>query len=270
MASAGRLGDRAKTVGNAVEAIDADVLVDATPSALQEPAESIARIEAAFASGKHVVTVNKAPLAWAFPKLMGLALQHGKQLRYSGTVGAGTPVVALARECAHGDEVQYVRAVLNGTTNFVLSRMHAGDTFDAALAEAQKLGYAEADPSADVDGWDTAAKLVILANAVLGRAVTLDDVDLTGIREVTPEQVHQAETRDEVVRLVGEIADRLTVSPQTVPVHDPLDVPASRNAVTLTLRHAGDVTLVGNGAGGTETATAILRDLALLARHAGR
>jgi homoserine dehydrogenase len=118
-----------------------------------------------------------------------------------------------------------------------------------------------------VDGWDTAAKLVILANAVLGRAVTLDDVDLTGIRGVTPAQVQQAAQRDEVVRLVGEIADRLTVSPQTVPVHDPLDVPASRNAVTLTLRHAGDVTLVGNGAGGTETATAILRDLALLDRH---
>jgi homoserine dehydrogenase len=100
VASAGRIGDRAKTVGSALEAvdIDADVLVDATPSALRDPAESIARIEQAFAGGKHVVTVNKAPLAWAFPKLMGLALQHGKQLRYSGTVGAGTPVIALARE----------------------------------------------------------------------------------------------------------------------------------------------------------------------------
>lgn len=269
VASAGRLGDRSKTVAHALQAVDieADVLVDATPSALRDPAEAIARIETALAGGKHVVTVNKAPLAWAFPRLMGLALQHGKQLRYSGTVGAGTPVLALARECAHGDEVRYVRAVLNGTTNFVLSRMHAGAAFDDALAEAQRLGYAEADPAADVDGWDTAAKLVILANAVLGRAVTLDDVDITGIRGVTPAQIREAEQRDEVVRLVGEIADRLTVSPQTVPVHDPLDVPASRNAVTLTLRHAGEVTLVGNGAGGTETATAILRDLALLDRR---
>src|SRR5439155_10434121 len=126
------------------------------------PAPAIARLKAAFRSGKHVICVNKGPLAVALPALLELARHNRAELRFSGTVGGGTPLLALAQECARGDRVNAVRGVLNGTTNFILWRMHReGEDFGAALAEAMRLGYAERDPPADVDGVDAATKLVI-------------------------------------------------------------------------------------------------------------
>src|SRR5439155_8269246 len=147
----------------------------------------------AFRGDKHVICVNKGPLAVAFPALLELARHNAREFRFSGTVGGSTPALALAQECARGDRVTAVRAVLNGTTNFILWRMERHDEdFDAALAEAMRLGYAERDPSADVDGIDTATKLVILANGVLGRACAIGDVAITGIRGVTREQIAAA------------------------------------------------------------------------------
>jgi homoserine dehydrogenase len=245
-----------------IDGSDADVLVVATPSALANPTPDIGLLKAGFRSGKHAVSVNKAPLAVAMPALLELARYNRREFRFSGTVGAGTPVLAFARECAKSDPIQRVLAVLNGTTNFILWRMHtAGAAFDDALAEAQRLGYAETDPSTDIDGIDTATKVVILANHVLGRSLRLADVAISGIRGLGRDAIEAARRHGRVVKLVGEIAERLSVAPQEVEAGGGLDVPSSLNAVSLTLRSGSEVTLRGRGAGGPETATAIVRDL---------
>ncbi len=240
----------------------AHVLVEATPSSLRDPQPAIRHLKAAFRAGLHVVSVNKVPLAVAFPGLRELADYNRVMFRFSGTVGAGLPVLALAQQCALGDEILSVRAVLNGTTNYILWRMHeAGLDFAAALAEAVRLGYAETDPSADVDGVDTAMKTVIFANVVLDRAATLADVQVAGIRDLPRERIATAAAAGRRVKLLAELGEKLRVGPQEIEAHGPLDVPANLNAVSLSLRHGGEVTLRGPGAGGVETATGVLRDL---------
>jgi homoserine dehydrogenase len=245
--------------------VQADVVVESSPSNLAEPRPALERMKAAMGSRKHVVTVNKGPLAAAMPALMELARFNRVQLRYSGTVGAGTPVLATARTLAAGDTILKIRGIMNGTTNFILWRMATqNDTYESALKEAMRLGYAETDPSADVDGIDTATKVVILANAVLRMGATAKDVKISGIRDFPKKRIDEAASRSESMKLIGEIdavTRSLSVSPQPVPRHGPMDVPANLNAVQFTLKSAGEVTLVGRGAGGAETATAILRDL---------
>lgn len=254
--------------------IAADVVVESTPSALKNPGPALANLKAAFSSRKHAISVNKAPLALAMPALLELARYNRVEFRYSGTVGAGTPVLDTARKLAQGDRITRVRAILNGTTNYILWRMReAGASYEDALAEAQKLGFAESDPSTDVDGVDTATKVVILANTILGGGggagigtlrPTMSDISITGIRAVDRGQIERATGRGHVVKLIGEIdtmTRRLSVSPQEVPAAGPLDVPRALNAVQFTLESAGEVSLIGRGAGGPETATAIIRDL---------
>ncbi len=256
-----------------IKDVHADVVVESSPSALSNPTPAFERIKAAMASRKHVVTVNKAPLAVAMPALIELAKFNRVQLRYSGTVGAGTPVLATARTLSAGDTILKVRGIMNGTTNFILWRMaEQGDSYSNALAEATRLGYAETDPTTDVDGIDTATKVVILANAVLRLGATVKDVQIAGIRDYPKKLIDEAAGRKESIKLIGEIdaaTKSLSVSPQPVSRHGPMDVPANLNAVQFTLKSAGEVTLVGRGAGGPETATAILRDLTDIWHAAG-
>jgi homoserine dehydrogenase len=262
----------------------ADVLIETGPSNLRDPKPALENLLGAMRHGMHAVSVNKAPLAVAMPALLQTARFNRVQLRYSGTVGAGTPVLATARQAALGDAVVKVRAIINGTTNFILSRMAEHDEpFDVALAEAVRLGYAETDPSNDIDGVDTAMKLVILANHLRGQGThtggpgartgapdagpSFADVQLQGIRGLDVARVREARARGQVIKLVGTIAGdghggtHLSVAPTEVEAGSPLDVPRNLNAVTFTLQTSGDVTLVGRGAGGPETATAIVRDL---------
>ncbi len=242
---------------------EAQLVIEATPTTVKAPGPSLERLKAAFRTGKHVVCVNKAPLAVAFPALQELSRHNRAEFRYSGTVGGGTPILALAQECVRGNEVVSVRAILNGTTNFILWRMDKqGEDFDAALKEAVRLGYAEADPSADIDGIDTATKVVILANGVLGRPCTIGDVRIQGIRGLPKARIDDARKRGQAVKLIARIArEGLTVAPEEVPSDSPLNVPANLNCLGLELKTGGEVALVGRGAGGPETATAILRDL---------
>lgn len=241
---------------------DADVVIEAAPSTIDDPTPAINNIKAAFRTGKHVVAVNKAPLAVAMPALMELSEYNRVQFRFSGTVGGGTPMLATALESARGDDVLRIRGILNGTTNYILSTMHeTGRAFDDVLAEATDLGYAETDPSSDIDGIDAATKVVILANLVLNRRATLRDVKIEGIRGLSRDRIDAAADRGNVLKLIGDLSDELSVVPQEVPKGDPLDVPANLNAITLTLRASGDITLIGRGAGGVETATAVLRDM---------
>jgi homoserine dehydrogenase len=242
----------------------ADVIVQAVPSNLSSPAGAIDQLRAAFASGRHAVTVTKAPLGVAMADLVAAASRGGVRFRYSGTVGASTPFLDAAATLSKADRLVSVEGIFNGTTNFILSAMHEfGTSYQAALDQATKLGYTETDPSNDVDGIDTAVKLVILANHAAGEATrTFGDVKVQGIRGVTPQQVAAAKSAGKVIRLIGRIdAHGLRVSPEQVDAGGPLDLPGATNAAVFTTATCGPVILRGSGAGGRHTASAILRDL---------
>jgi len=245
-----------------IESVEAEAMVEVSPTNIETAEPGLSYIKTAFKTKKHVVTTNKGPLALALPALTELADYNMVQLRFSGTVGAGTPVLEFAKNCLQGDKIVSVKGILNGTTNYILSEMDEKHiTFDQALSEAQKLGFAEADPTMDVDGFDAAAKLVIMANWIMDKKVTIDDVKITGIRGVSAEAIEDASKKGNTIKLIGSIGETLKVEPTEISKHDPLAVDGALNAVTFVSESAGEQTIVGRGAGGIETASAVLRDL---------
>jgi homoserine dehydrogenase len=245
-----------------IESVEAEAMVEVTPTNIKDGEPALSHIKTAFKSGKHVVTTNKGPLALALPALTELADYNKVCLRFSGTVGAGTPVLDLAKKCLLGDRIISIRGILNGTTNYILTEMDEKRvTFQRALENAQKLGYAEADPSMDVDGLDVACKLVIMANWIMDKKVTLRNVEIQGIRNVTLKALEEAAKKGYTVKLIGFINDDLKVMPTEISRHDPLCVGGVLNSVTFVSEFAGEETVIGRGAGGMETASAILRDL---------
>ncbi|MCS7140638.1 MAG: homoserine dehydrogenase [Candidatus Nitrosocaldus sp.] len=258
---------RDRSTGSVVDEIirdmDAEVLVEATPTNLRDGEPGLSNIITAIKHGKSVVTVNKGPLALAMPSLLELAEYNGVMLRFSGTVGGGTPILEFARHCLKGDRILSFRGILNGTTNYILSMMEEGLTFDDALEDARRKGYAEADPSLDVDGYDAAAKLAIMANWIMGMKVTIRDVRFRGIRDVSLDDILEAKSHGSVIKLLASCDEsrRLSVEPMRVEKSEPLCVNGTLNAVTFKSEHSGELTVIGKGAGGMETASAILRDL---------
>ncbi|MEK7865299.1 MAG: homoserine dehydrogenase [Planctomycetota bacterium] len=246
-----------------------DALVEASPTDLETGGPALARIRAALIAKRHVVTATKGPVALAFPALLDLARHNGVRLLASGSVGGGTPFIDFAQGCLAGNRATSFRGILNGTTNYILTRMaDEGTAFEAALRGAQEAGYAEADPRGDVDGWDAAAKCVILANLALGRRAVLADVAREGIAGVTAERVRAAIAAGRRVKLIARADESgLSVRPEEVAANDPVCVSGALNAVTFETPDAGPLTLVGKGAGGPETATAILRDLFAIKRE---
>lgn len=245
-----------------IEKTEAEVVVEATPTNVQDGEPGLSHLEVSMRSGKHVITTNKGPLALALPALTELAEYNGVYLRFSGTVGGATPILDLGRKCLQGDRLLAIRGILNGTTNYILTEMEEkGMGFQDALKTAQRLGYAEKDPSMDVDGFDTASKLVIMANWIMGKKVTLKNVKVQGIREVSLKVLRDAAKRGDTIKLIGSIDSELKVQPMEISRGDPLCVPGSLNAVTFVSEFAGEQTIIGRGAGGMETASAILRDL---------
>ncbi len=245
-----------------IESVEAEAMVEVTPTNIEDGEPTLSHIKTAFKTGKHVVTTNKGPLALALPALTELADYNNVYLRFSGTVGAGTPVLEFAKKCLLGDKIVSIRGILNGTTNYILSEMDEKHiTFQEALKGAQKLGYAEADPTMDVDGIDAAAKLVIMANWIMNMKVTLKDVKIRGIRGVSSQDLEDAAAKGSTIKLIGSIEESLKVEPTQISRHDPLCVGGALNAVTFVSEFAGEQTIIGRGAGGMETASAILRDL---------
>ena len=246
-----------------IESVEAEVVVEVTPVNIKNAEPALSHIKKAFKTGKHVVTTNKGPLALAMPSLLELAEYNKVYLRFSGTVGGGTPMLEFAKRCLAGDKIIAIKGILNGTTNYFLTEMAQNRvTFKEALANAQKLGYAEREPSMDIDGFDTACKVVILSNWIMNRKVTLKDVDRTGIRAVSLEALDEASKKDHTIKLIGSIDEGTsTVKPMEVAKTNPLCVSGVLNAITFSTEFAGEQTLVGRGAGGPETASAVLRDL---------
>ncbi|MEM4246152.1 MAG: homoserine dehydrogenase [Candidatus Bathyarchaeia archaeon] len=245
-----------------IDEVRADVVVEASSTSFRDGEPALSHIKSALAGKMHVVTTNKAPLAIAMPALVELAEYNGVELRFSGTVGGGTPILGFAKSCLTGNPIRSIRGVLNGTTNYILTKMlDSGVSLKAALDEAQRLGYAETDPSNDLKGLDTACKLVILANYIMGRRVSLRDVKVTGISGVTPEQVMEAKSEGKAIKLIGAADSELTVEPRAIPLSHPLNVSGALNSVVFDTEFSGEITISGKGAGGPETAGAILRDL---------
>jgi homoserine dehydrogenase len=251
------------SVLDVIEQVEAEVVVEVTPVNIKTAEPAISHITKAFKTGKHVVTTNKGPLALAMPALTELAEYNNVYFRFSGTVGGGTPMLEFAKRCLQGDKILGIKGILNGTTNYILSEMGQNRiTFQEALATAQKLGYAEREPSMDIDGFDTACKVVILANWIMNRKVTLKDVDRTGIRDVTLDMLDDASKRGNTIKLIGSVnGGKPTVKPTEIPKTNPLCVSGVLNAVTFSTEYAAEQTLIGRGAGGIETAGAVLRDL---------
>jgi homoserine dehydrogenase len=226
-------------------------------------------------AGKPVVSANKQLVAREGAELFAIASAAGVQLRFEASVCAAIPVVKVLRESLIATNVHRVLGIVNGTTNFILSRMERGGSYADSLAEAQSLGYAEADPSDDVNGADAAAKMAILATVAFGSRVLLDDVETRGITELTPAHVTAAADLGMVVRLVGiaTLADGavdVRVQPAFVERSHPLaTVDGAFNAVMLQGDAIREITLEGPGAGGTETASAVVADLVSVVGTAG-
>lgn len=246
----------------------ADVLVEASPTNLQTGQPALDLCYAAFETGKHVVLANKGPVAVAYNELQARAKAAGKQLRFEATVMGGTPSIRLAMQALAGCQISRARGILNGTTNYILTQMHEGATYSDALKDAQALGYAEADPTADVDGWDAAGKGIILAAALFGVKLTLDDMDVRGISMITPDEVVAAKAAGERIKLIVEIVpEGGSVAPLRIAASHPLaGVSGGTNAVTYSTDLLGDVTLIGAGAGGVQTGFGVLSDLLEIAQ----
>jgi homoserine dehydrogenase len=270
-AEVGRVGD-ADT--DAALSADYDALVEATPTTLGDAEPGFSHVRTALERDRHVVLANKGPVAERYGEVMAMADDSDGSVRFEATVGGAIPALSTVEDVGPGS-VTAVRGVLNGTANFVLSRMFAeGLGYEHVLAEAQDLGVAEADPSMDVDGTDAALKCVILANVLAGGAVaaapddggfTLDDAAVEGIRDIPGSALELAAEDGRTVRLIGEATrDGVRVGPRLVPEHGTLAVSGTRNIVQIETRHAGRLNISGRGAGGEETASAVLADLGRL------
>jgi homoserine dehydrogenase len=222
----------------------------------------------AIEQGRHVVTANKQLLSQHGEELWHAARTHGVQLRFEGAVAGVVPVIRVIQESLAGARIDRVHGIVNGTTNFILTEMaRTGTTFQQALAEAQRLGYAEADPSEDVDGRDAAAKMAILARLAFDTPVHLDQVRCEGIEQIQPDDLEYAHELGLKLKLIGtaeRIGERLSVRVHPAflyPGHPLASVNGPFNAVTVESEEFTEVTMSGPGAGGPETASAVLGDV---------
>jgi len=270
----GHCGDTGITAPDIVKKADYDVLVEVSPTNALTGEPSIGYIKTALARKKHVVTSNKGPISLACKELRTMAGRKGVALRYEATVAGAIPVMHVLEHGLAGNVILGLYGVLNGTCNYILTRMaDEGLTYDQALLEAREMGYAEADPTYDVQGIDAAIKLVILANTIWDNGVKLSDVERTGIDLLTADALRLAEEEGCTIRLIAEAIPRnhvLRVSPRIIAKNHPLVVEGTLNALTLETDMAKEITLIGRGAGSVETASAIIGDLLYIREHYGK
>lgn len=251
-----------------IKTAPADIVVEATYTNPIDGEPAVSHCRWALETGKHVVTTNKGPVALAAKELKALATANGVSFEYEGSVMSGTPVIRMAEKTLAGSELKGFEGILNGTSNFVLGQMEAGMDFSAAVKEAQGLGYAEADPTADVEGFDVRLKVVILANELLGAALKPDDVSCEGISGLSSNDIETAAKSNCRWKLIGSATRNADgsvtgkVSPTCLPLTHPLaGVGGATNAISINTELLGSVTITGPGAGRIETAYALLSDI---------
>lgn len=246
-----------------------DCLVEATPTNIDDGQPTQTHILKAMNDKKDVVTSNKGPLALNFKTLIETARENNVKFRFEASVGGTMPVINLARESLAGNNIHSVQGILNGTTNYILSRMaNEGTEYEPTLKEAQELGIAETNPYQDVEGLDAACKIVIIANSLMGWDVTLDDVSREGISGISSNAVKLALKDGYLIKLVAEANDgKLRVAPMLVKQGSLFAVNGTLNVITLKTDLSEDVTVVGVGAGSIETASAILSDIISIGKN---
>lgn len=247
---------------------EADVLVETTPTDIATGEPALAHVRMALGRGWHVVSANKGPFVRHYRELADLAAKHGVQLKLSAAAAAALPTLDVAQVCLAGAEILAIEGVLNGTSNFILTRMRGGQPYAEALAEAQRLGIAEPDPTLDVEGYDTANKLALIATVCMDADLAPEDVRRTGIGGLEAAAVGAAAREGRVYRLVGR-ADRgpdgrvrAVVAPEALPADHPLAaVEGAEKAITYTTDTMHRVTVMGGKSDPRGAAAALLKDI---------
>lgn len=252
---------------------NAHIICELTYTDLNTGIPAIDHCKAALTSGKHVVTSNKGPAAISYFELKKLADENNVKFMIEGTVVAGTPIINLVEGPLAGCEVSKIRGILNGTTNYMLSEMEKGMAYSDVLKIAQELGYAEVDPTGDVEGHDARGKITILANIVMGAGIKIENVNCVGITKITLEDIEKAKKQNARWKLIGSVEKRdgkiiADVRPEMIEMSHPLaGVMGAINALTFTTDLLGDVTIIGPGAGKIETGFSILTDILAIHRN---
>ena len=255
---------------NTIETIreaECDVIIELSYTDLHTGEPAVLHCQEAILSGKHVITSNKGPIALYYKMLSGLARDNGVKIGYEATVMSGTPSLRLGREILLQTGIESVRGIFNGTTNFILTEMESGSSYEDALKKAQALGYAEADPTGDVEGFDCAGKVSILAQTLFGVFIKPDEISRQGITGITLEDIKEAKENGCRWKLIGSVKRtengvETFVKPMMLPLDNPLaNINGATNAIQYNSDLLGDVTLIGAGAGRKETAAALIEDL---------
>ena len=255
------------TVMELAQRAEAGLLVELSPTNLKTGEPGLSLIRAALERRMNVVTANKGPLVLGFRELVGTAQRSGAKLLFSATVTGGLPTLNLGRRDLGACEVRSFEGIVNATTNYILTRMGEGQSYETALRHAQEVGHAEADPSLDVDGWDAANKLVIIANAVLRRPTTLAEIEVVGIRGVTQDELYSAQAQGQVIKLVARAERvggdfRFSVKPTWLDRNHPLTrVGAEMMGIIYHTDINGDIFASIEEPNTYPTAAAVLRDM---------
>ena len=250
-----------------IEESKADVVIELTYTNIETGEPACSYIKKALQMGKHVITTNKGPIALFYPELKEMARSKEVKLKFEGTVLSGTPAINFALKTLAGTKIERIRGIVNGTTNFILTEMGMGKSYEEALKKAQQLGYAEAVPDADVEGWDAMAKILILANVIMESRLTKEQVERKGITGISMEDIKKAKAEGKKWKLVAECwrensAVKARVAPQLVGPDDFLFyVDGVTNALVFQTDTLSSVTVVGPGAGRRETGFSVLSDL---------
>ena len=261
-------GKKAMDSLSTIKNTNADTIIEVTFTDVKTGEPALTHIKTALNAGKNVVSTNKGPVVKQALTLLKLAEKNEAFYGFEGVVLAGTPAVNLAEYTLAGNNIKGFKGILNGTTNYILTRMEEGMSYEDALKKAQELGYAEADPTGDVEGLDALGKVVILTNVVLGKNIGWQDVKRKGITGISKEDIKKAKSEGMRWKLIGSAEIQANgivkakVQPIKLPLNDPLaGVNEATNALTFFTDELGPVTIVGPGAGRRETGFSLLIDL---------
>ena len=249
-----------------IKSLNIDVIIETTPTNPDTGEPALSHIIEALNNGIDVISSNKGPFYLKYDMIKKLAKEKNCFVKYEATVASCVPVIAIRDWLKN--EITGIKAILNGTCNYILSRMTTeGISFDIALKEAQEIGIAEADPTLDIEGFDTAGKIVILANELLGWSKTIKDVKIKGISKITPQSIELIKSDGLVIKHLAIAEDNeIIVEPRLIERTSPLNVSGTLNVIELNTKYAGPIVLMGRGAGGSEAASAILNDLINIAQ----
>lgn len=256
-----------------VESCHADVMVELSTLSIADGQPAIRHIEKAFGRGMHVITANKGPIAWDFERLNDMADNKKRVFLYETTVMDGTPVFNMVRETLPGCKVLSFKGILNSTTNFILEEMERGSAYEEAVKEAQRRGFAEADPSLDVDGWDAAAKTAAIANVLLKAGLRPTDIDRTGIGAITISEIKDAKKQDKKIKLLcegylenGKVVGK--VHPVLLDRNDIFsNIDATSSILSITTDMMGEISIIEKDPEIEQTAYGIYSDLLTLLKR---